>query len=228
MSTSDNGTAAALRRRWDPVKERLRAENRLENTLIRMHRALSWLERSESLEDESDDALIFGWIALNALYGRWDAVRNEPEPDRFGLIAFIDRVCALDATGHIAAMLADHRPLVRTLLEDEYLSRWFWQDPTEERARKQRKAWFDAQAWYLDGRHHRILDRTLERIYLQRCQLVHGAATRSSRLNRVSLGRCRTMLGHILTATILVIIDHGADEDWGPLCYPPTDPAPGG
>jgi hypothetical protein len=25
----------------------------------------------------------------------------------------------------------------------------------------------------------------------------------------------------LLPAVLLVWIDHGADEDWGPMCYPP-------
>jgi hypothetical protein len=31
------------------------------------------------------------------------------------------------------------------------------------------------------------------------------------------------MLGHLLPAMLQVWIDHGADEDWGPLCYPPQN-----
>ena len=54
-----------------------------------------------------------------------------------------------------------------------------------------------------------------------RCQLVHGAATCNGQLNRTALRRCSTMLGHLLNAILLVWIDHGADEDWGPMCYPP-------
>jgi hypothetical protein len=55
-----------------------------------------------------------------------------------------------------------------------------------------------------------------------RCQLVHGAATYGGQLNRTSLRHCVTMLGHLLPAVLLVLINHGADEDWGIMCYPPT------
>jgi len=30
------------------------------------------------------------------------------------------------------------------------------------------------------------------------------------------------MLGHLLRGIIQVIIDYGADEDWGIMCYPPV------
>ena len=55
-----------------------------------------------------------------------------------------------------------------------------------------------------------------------RCQLVHGAATYGGKLNRTSLKHCVTMMQRLLPAMLLVWIDHGADEDWGPMCYPPV------
>ena len=61
-------------------------------------------------------------------------------------------------------------------------------------------------------------------IYLMRCQLVHGASTYGGKLNRTSLRRCTTMLEHLVRAVLQVLIDHGADEDWGSLCYPPMRP----
>lgn len=62
----------------------------------------------------------------------------------------------------------------------------------------------------------------LERIYLLRCQLVHGAATYGGALNRDSIALCSRTLGELLPAFLLVIIDHGYEEDWGPLPYPPV------
>ena len=54
-----------------------------------------------------------------------------------------------------------------------------------------------------------------------RCQLAHGAATYGGKLNKTSLRRSVTMMGHLLPAVLLVWIDHGAREDWGTMCYPP-------
>jgi hypothetical protein len=59
-------------------------------------------------------------------------------------------------------------------------------------------------------------------VYLLRCQLVHGAATFGSRLNRIALRQCTNIMRLLLTAMLLVWVDHGADEDWGLLCYPPV------
>ena len=66
-----------------------------------------------------------------------------------------------------------------------------------------------------------LVDRALERVYLLRCQLVHGAATCGGRLNREALAQCAQFVQQLLNAILLIVIDHGRDEDWGPMCYPP-------
>jgi hypothetical protein len=216
-------TVHALRQRWKPTKERLVREDRHEPIRIRVHRALSWLARVEELGEEAplDATLIFRWIALNSLYGNWDEAQRQPIADRDSLQTFLERVLELDVDGRVHGVLIEHRRLVMSIFEDEYLTKYFWEEPTEERARKSQKTKFAARNWYLEGNNGLILWRVMERIYLLRCQLVHGAATFGGSLNRTALRRCCGMLGHLLTALLLVIIDHGAEEDWGPLCYPP-------
>jgi hypothetical protein len=73
-----------------------------------------------------------------------------------------------------------------------------------------------------------ILDKLIERVYLLRCQLVHGAATCNGQLNRATLRSCDGILGYLLPAFMLTIVDHGTEENWGPLCYPPLGPKPRG
>lgn len=215
-------TTRDLRRRWKPTKEQLQAERPDHPTNIRIHRACSWLQQAEAADgDELDLPLICQWIAFNALYGQWNEQAREPAPDRECWRRFIDRILDLDADGHIEALLTEHKRLVMTLLEDEFLSRFYWEDPSDKRAGKSKKAKFDAQTWYLEKRWALILDRVLERVYLLRCQLMHGAATFRSGLNRTSLRRCSLFLGHLLPTVLLVMTDHGADEDWGVMCYPP-------
>jgi hypothetical protein len=69
-----------------------------------------------------------------------------------------------------------------------------------------------------------LLDQILERVYLMRCQLVHGAATHGGKLNRTSLKRCVWMMQRLLPSFLMVWIDHAADHDWGVMCYPPLQP----
>lgn len=94
--------------------------------------------------------------------------------------------------------------------------------PRVRQATKTRRERQKALTWYVEQRWPLILESLVDRIYLLRCQLVHGAATYGSKLNRATLRRCTTMLGHLLPTLLTVFVDHGADEDWGPRCYPPV------
>jgi hypothetical protein len=219
---TEQWTVRDLRRRWKPVKEQLQALRSDHPTAIRVHRCCSWMQRVEEQQTKLDDtALVYRWIALNSLYGRWDEERREPAGDRKTLAEFADRILELDKSNHLTSALVQHKRLVMSIMEDEYLARHYWEDPTIERARRTKKAVFDARRCYVEKRYPPILWRLLDRIYLLRCQLMHGAATAGGALNRTSVRRCNLMLGHLLPATLLVVIDHGGDVDWGPLCYPP-------
>ena len=79
---------------------------------------------------------------------------------------------------------------------------------------------YSQQKWPL------VLDELIQRIYLVRCQLVHGAATHDSSLNRETVRRCATMLNHLLFSIVSVITDHGISENWDDLCYPPVVESP--
>ena len=216
-------TIRQLRRRWKPHKERLTADQPENPTPIRFHRACSWIAHVEqnSADEEQDLSLISLWIAFNSLYGQWDKERREPRPDRECWRNFVDCILQLDHDEVVAHALKQHKRLVMTLLEDEYLSGYFWQEPSAKRAGQSKKAMYDARTWYIEQRWALILDRVLERVYQMRCQLVHGAATYGGKLNRTSLRRCVMMMQRLLPACLVVWIDHGADHDWGPMCYPP-------
>lgn len=212
-----------LRRRWKPHKERLSAVYDSHPTCIRFHRACSWLDRVERMGNPTDYdlALVSQWIAFNALYGQWDVELREPAPDRKCWREFLSRCLELDQGDYLPGTLQHHKRLVESLLDDQYLSDFFWEEPGDQRARQSKSAKYRSRTWYIEHNWTLILDEVMERIYLMRCQLVHGAATYGGKLNRVSLRRCSTMLGHLLPALLLVLIEYGADEDWGPMCYPP-------
>ncbi|MCC9602885.1 hypothetical protein LOC67_20235 [Stieleria sp. JC731] len=212
-----------LRRRWKPHKERLNAGRSGHPTTVRFHRACSWLQRAEQADgsDDLDLVLMSQWIAFNALYGQWDEGAKEPVSDHVCWRHFVDRILSLDKDKIVTDVLMDNKPLVMTIFDDEYLSRYFWREPNDKRAKRSRKTKFDARTWYLEGCWTLILDRLIVRVYLLRCQLVHGAATYNSRLNRRSIRRSSQMMDHLIRSFLLVWINQGADEDWGIMCYPP-------
>ena len=95
------------------------------------------MARVEQMPDGQDHdlGLVSLWIAFNSLYGQWDCQKREPKPDRESWRRFIDRILKLDSDGHVAAMLQEHKRLVMALFDDEYVSAYFWQEPTAKRAK---------------------------------------------------------------------------------------------
>lgn len=180
------------------------------------------MQRAEdAFKEDSDLALLSHWIAFNALYGQWSAERKETLPDNASWKGFIERIHKIDNEGTIEEVLSSNKRLVMKIFEDEYLSRFFWADPSEKRAGQSKQIMYDSQTWFLQRKWLLIMDRLLERIYLLRCQLVHGAATYNSSLNRIAIRHCYLALDHLLRAILQVWIKWGVDEDWGVLCYPP-------
>ena len=220
-------TVHELRRRWKPYKERLASERNEHPTAIRFHRACSWMSEVEQLDPvkHGDQVFLHQWIAFNALYGQWDLQTLEPAADRRSWQEFLGRILAMDRTGHVINTLQENKPLVLCILEDEYLSQYFWQDPGTKSAGRARSGRYKAQNWFLEGRWRDILEQLVTRIYFLRCQLTHGAATCGSGLNRSAVKHCLMMMRWLLPAILDVWIDHGADEDWGPMCYPPMQQA---
>ncbi|HID22116.1 MAG TPA: hypothetical protein EYP14_06910 [Planctomycetaceae bacterium] len=192
---------------------------------MRFHRACSWLQEAQRLDADTDldHILIFQWIAFNALYGQWDAERHEPRPDRECWRLFLERMMALDASGRIVSLLRENRGLVLAIVENAYLNRFFWERPnTGKTGSTMRKGRNRVQFLYSHRKWKQALVDVVDRIYLLRCQLVHGAATFGSRLNRKALKHCTMMMGKLVPAFLVVWIDHGADEDWRQMCYPPV------
>lgn len=215
-------TTRDLRRKWKPQKERLAAVDKQHPTNVRFHRAGSWLQRAEGLEDDFDLQLICLWTAFNALYGRWDDRLNEPIGDRECWRQFLDRMLELDDEGRLAGVLTNEKKLVMSLLDDHYLGNYFWRDPDPKKALATTNDRRKAATWYIEQNWAMILERAVERIYTLRCQMIHGAATHNSKQNRTSLKRCTMMMNHLLPAILEVWVGHAADEDWGTMCYPPV------
>lgn len=213
-----------LRRRWKPFKDRVKSNERYQPICIRIHRACSWLQRVESLEEaDLDQRLVLQWIAFNSLYGRWNPSEREPEPDAATIREFLSHILKLDSESRIAAVLNEQRKLILSIFGDDYLADYFW-----EGGQRSSPVRHKAASWYIEQRFSMILEKLIDRIYLLRCQLVHGAATCGGGLNRTALRNCSTMLGHLVRTFILTIIDYGAEEEWGPLCYPPLGPKASG
>jgi hypothetical protein len=98
------------------------------------------MQRAElATKDDLDFALLSHWIAFNSLYGQWDHEAKEPQPDNSCWKRFVERMLHLDKGNHIVDALVDNKPLVMSIFDDEFLSRFFWQEPTGKRASQSKK-----------------------------------------------------------------------------------------
>lgn len=200
------------------------------NLYIRAHRAISWYRRAMSVastnsysSDLAEARLLFLWIALSALFGKWDPETQHPSPEGEALRSFIDQIIAMDSDHAIADALGRSRALATRLIENPFLYMEFWVDACNpKRAEKQARAedYFDH---HLDGRKAAVLLRdVLFRVYTLRGQIVHGASTSGSKLNRKSLRDSIRFLQEIVPVLINLVIERGEAVEWPPLCYPPV------
>ena len=212
---------ADLRRRFKAICSA--TNNRFQNYQIRVHRALSWLERALDLDakDQPEGRLLYSWISLNSLYGTWDHTAGFPTKDRVAWQEFIGRILEFDKKELLAKQLVVLQPPLFALLENKFLDPRFWQDP--QASRSHRGQYHRAASLFFEKRWLDLLTLSLDRVYVLRGQIVHGAATRGSSFNRAALKYCNQVLEGLLPTMLHLAIENGAHDDWPPLCYPPLD-----
>lgn len=112
---------------YQALKERHRQERDQQhpNLSLRLHRALSWLNRAEHAED-IDGRFIFLWIAFNAAYATdIDEQQRLSEQETFK--AFLEKLCSLDSTNSIEKLVWSEFPgSIRVLLDNPYVFQSFW------------------------------------------------------------------------------------------------------
>jgi hypothetical protein len=215
---------AMLRRRFKEVQKA--TENRFQNFQVRVHRSLSWLERAMAadVEQEAEARLLFGWIAFNALYGAWDERTGYAAGDRQSWLVFVRDVVAIDDVEVLGQRLVELRGDITALLSNKYLDPKFWQNTRA--AGSFRGQEHKAHSLYHERRWADIATMAVDRVYVLRGQLAHGAATRGSKLNRGTLApACRVMEG-LLGPILKLVIERRADDAWPTLCYPPIEEPP--
>lgn len=212
----------------DALKQRHRSlrEGYPPNLNLRVHRALSWLKRSEMAEDD-DGRFIFLWIAFNAAY----ACEID---ERYGLseqatfMNFLDRLCELDTGKRIDNLVwQEFSGGIRVLLDNPFVFHSFWEFQAGKLAEAEWLSRFAkgkklAQQALAGGRTPVLLGVVLNRLYTLRNQLVHGGATWNGKVNRKQLHDCAQLLGKLVPLIIELMLDH-PEIDWGPACYPVVD-----
>ena len=206
------------------LKARHRAlrDGQAEVARVRLHRAISWLGRSEQESEDPDARFIFQWVALNAAYAR-EFSQDESERSRFH--GFVDTLVGLDTTRSLHdALFRQFTGPIRTLVENKFVFEPFWEalrvhdssNAWEARFAASRKA---ALAAIMGGDTARVLSIVFDRLYVLRNQLVHGGATWSSQVNRAQVRDGVAILGTLLPLVLAVMLEH-AGHDFGDVLYP--------
>jgi hypothetical protein len=212
--------------------EQLKARHRAErgawhpNLSLRVHRALSWLERAEQLaqQDDPDGQFLFLWIAFNAAYATEidDRFRlSEQETFR----AFLRKLVDLDSPGRISELVwTEFTRSIRVLLDNKYVFQDFWnfQNGTLPEAEWKRR-FADAKKAAKSALAARdtvtVLSVVLSRIYTLRNQMVHGGATWGGSVNREQMRDCVNLMGKLVPLVIEIMMDN-LGTLWGDACYP--------
>jgi hypothetical protein len=115
-------THAALKQRHRRERDGLPA-----NLNLRVHRALSWLDRAERQDDDPDGRFIFLWIAFNAAYAT-DIDERYRVPEQQTFVAFLQKLIDLDlADRRIEHVVWDEfTDSIRLLIDNRFVYQDFW------------------------------------------------------------------------------------------------------
>ena len=210
-------TAAELKDRHRQIRDQ-----EIDALRLRIHRALSWLIRSEQEQTDPDLRFVLQWIAMNAAYAR-EFGREETERTRAK--AFLDTLVALDTQKRLhQALFQQFTGPIRTLIDNKFTFEPFWtamrthdaSNRWEEGFANSKKAAFAA---VMQGDTMKVLGIVFDRLYVLRNQLVHGGATWNSQVNRAQLTDAVAILGTLVPLIISVMMDH-PEQDYGDALYP--------
>lgn len=191
---------------------------------LRVHRAISWLDRAERQTDDEDAAFIFYWVAFNAAYARdkveWTSVR-----ERQTFSEFFCKVVELDEGNQIYDAVWEHfSASIRTLADNKYVFQPFWNfrnqmpgyEDWEEAFQSSKNVMNSALA---KGNTTTVLDILFDRLYVLRNQLIHGAATWHGTVNRSQVKDGARILAFLVPIFIDIMMQNH-DTDWGVPSYP--------
>jgi hypothetical protein len=191
---------------------------------LRVHRALSWVQRAEAADEDFDAAFIFYWIAFNAAYAddREKALRSQA---RSAFEDFFNKLVRLDRSQRMNEALWGHFPdSVKSFLTNPFVFQPFWNHHNQVPGTESWERSFDesrvlAQKALFSHNTVRVLSILFDRLYVLRNQVLHGGATWNSSVNRNQVRDGARILGFLVPVFIDLMMDH-PDEDWGAPHYP--------
>ena len=205
------------------ARQREERDNYPINLGLRVHRALSWLNRAEQSDDD-DARFIFLWIGFNAAYANDIGDRHrDPEQKVFG--RFLAKLVQLDKDKVLYELIwREFSNSIRVLLDNQFVYQPFWDYHNGLIEENDWKMKFDrsrAAANKALGAENTntVLSIVLSRMYTLRNQMIHGGATWNSSVNREQLRDCSAFLGKLVPYVIKLMMDN-PNTLWGDASYP--------
>ena len=191
---------------------------------VRVHRALSWLNRAEQCQNDNDAKVIFLWIAFNAAYANEIDPKYKMRECELAYL-FIERLCQLDDKNRLEKIVwVEFSKSIRILLNNKYIFQPYWDylnNHIDEDTWKSRFTRAKSSANTALGKQDtpKVLDIVLSRVYTLRNQLLHGGSTWNSRVNRDQVRDCAKFMECLVPVVIEIMMDN-AGEIWGQPVYP--------
>ena len=196
---------------------------------LRMHRALSWLQRAEAAGTDDDVAFVCLWIAFNAAYAQDLGSQVDNASERQIFRNFVDQVCQLDAEKSLSELVWQVFPgPVRVLLNNQSVFQPFWDAVNNPRSdgsipEHWRESFEEARQRVhralAQQDTERVLYEVFVRLYTLRNQLMHGGSTWNSSVNRAQVRDGRALMARVLPVMLAVMMNHPAQFEGRPF-YP--------
>lgn len=208
----------------DVLKAKLKqcTEQHSEASRVRLHRAISWLSRSEKETNDSDAQIIFLWISFNAAYAKLFGFENT---EREQLQKFIEKLVTNDSEKRLQKSLFEQfSGPIRVLIENKFVFEPFWRDLREHDDSGRWQLQFDeskklALRAVMANQTEIVLTIVFDRLYVLRNQLIHGGATWNSKVNRSQIHDAVKILNSLIPIIIDLMLDH-PDLEFGETLYP--------
>ena len=178
---------------------------------IRIHRSLSWLNRSEKEIKDLDAKFIFLWISLNSAYSiHMDGLKNQGDEE---LRSDIFQTLLKNGQNEIHDIIYERfSHEVRSILSNEFILTSFWEgkDDWETKLKNEKREVQDA----LRDRNETIYILTIlfKRLYVLRNQIFHGGSTWQGKLNRQQVKDGANLLSYFLPARLSILMENSNDN----------------
>ena len=191
---------------------------------LRVHRALSWLDRAEQETDDQDARFIFLWIAFNAAYAN-EIQDRQTFTERKLFLGFLNRLIESDEKKLLYQLVwHEFSGPIRLMIDNQYVFQPFWDHLNGKLSEQEWRKDFQlsrAAAKRALGKMDtaRLLAVMFERLYVLRNQLLHGGATWNSTVNRGQIAQGATIMG-LIVPTVIHLMMENPNQLWGDPCYP--------